>query len=173
MEALAKNMNAVMDAVKAQGIEVKDIQTEYLSLSPAYDWKEGVQIDQGFEASQNLRVKVRDLSKIGTVLSAATSAGANQAGGVSFTIDDPELLQNQARTEAIAKAEAKAKELAKELGVRIVKLQGFSEGGGSVPPVYYERAMMDAGIGGGASPLPVPSGEQDIIMNVTLTYEVR
>jgi uncharacterized protein len=175
MEKLSNDMNAVMEAVKAKGIEEKDIRTESLNLFPAYDWDEGTRVDRGFEASQSLRVKVRDLAKIGDVLTAATSAGANQAGGVNFTIDEPDDLQKEARDEAIEDAKEKAKELANELGVSLGKLRGFNEGGYSPAPMYERAMMMDMGMGGGGGGggMPVPSGEQEVRMNVTLTYEVR
>lgn len=173
MEQLSKSMNAVIEAVKAQGIEAKDIQTESLSLYPAFDWKDGEQIPRGFEANQSLRVKVRDLEKIGSVLSAATAAGANQAGGVSFTIDDPELLQEEARGLAINDAKEKAVALAAKLGVTLGKLKGFNEGGMYNPVPMYEGAMMDRGMGGGGGIVPVPTGEQEIRMSVSLTYEIR
>ena len=174
MEKLSSDMNEVLEAVKAKGIEDKDIRTESLNLFPAYDWDEGTRIDKGFEASQSLRVKVRDLAKIGDVLTAATSAGANQAGGVSFTIDEPEDLQAEAREEAIENAKEKAEELAKELGVSLGKLRGFNEGGYTPAPMYDRAMMMEGiGMGGGGGPIQVPSGEQEVRMNVTLTYEVR
>ena len=166
-------MTAILESVKGKGVEEKDITTESLYLNPVYDWTDAGQIPRGFEASQSLRVKIRDLSKIGDILSAATSAGANQIGGVNFTIDEPETLQAEAREKAIAKAKEKATKLASELGVRLGKLKGFNEGYGATPPMY-ERAMMDSGMGGGGiAPLPVPTGEQEIQVSVTLTYEVR
>ncbi len=173
MEQLSNSMNAVIEAVKKAGIEEKDIRTESLNLYPAFDWKEGEQIPRGFEASQSLLVKVRDLAKIGAVLSAATAGGANQVGGVSFTIDDPEELKRQAREEAIQNSKEKALELAKDLGVKLGKLKGFNEGGFAAPTPFYERSMMDVGMGGGGGVVPVPTGEQEIQMSVTLTYEVR
>lgn len=173
MEKLQRAMNAVIDAVKVKGIEEKDIRTESLWLNPAYDWDDGRQIPRGFEVNQSLRVKIRDLEKIGEVLGAATAAGANQAGGVSFTIDDPEVLRSQAREKAIAQAKEKALVLAEQLGVALAKLKGFNEGFGGIPPPIYARGMMmEAGMGGGGD-LPVPSGEQEITVTVTLTYEVR
>ena len=176
MAALAREMNSVIAAVKGEGIDEKDITTQNLSLRPAYDWKDGERIDRGFEASQNLLVKVRDVSKIGAVLTAATKSGANQAGGVSFTIDDPDELRAQARTEAIADAEAKAKILAEQLGKRVGALRSYSEDGGSMPPAVYRMAMNEAvGIGGGGGDggVPVPSGEQEVRVTVSLSYELN
>ena len=173
MEKLSEDMNAVMEAVKETGVEEKDIRTESLRLFPAYDWNEGMQIPRGFEANQSLRVKVRDLDKVGEVLSAATNAGVNQAGGVSFTIDEPEELQREAREKAIDDAKKKAKELARDLGVTLGDLKGFNEGGSPMPMYRGDYAMMEGGIGGGGGAPPMPAGEQEVQVNVNLTYEVR
>ena len=176
MNVLSAKMTAVIDAVKQQGIEEKDIATQNLSLQPSYDWDEGTRTDRGFEANQSLRVKIRDLTKIGQILTAATSEGANQAGGVSFTIDDPENLQAAAREEAIANASEKAKALAAQLGKQLGKMKGFSEGGGEVPTPYpyaFDTAMMRGGVGGAAEAIPVPSGEQEVVVTVMMTYELQ
>jgi len=174
MGVLSKRMNAVMDAVKQQGVEEKDITTQNLSLQPSYDWGDGKRIDRGFEATQSLRVKIRDLAKIGEVLTAATSAGANQAGGVSFTIDDPENLKASAREKAIINAEEKAQALAVQLGKQLGKLKGFSEGGGDVPmPYRFDSAVMSQGLGGAAEAIPLPAGEQDIVVTVVMSYELQ
>lgn len=175
IKLLADKMQQVIDAVKKDSIEDKDISTDSFSLSPAYDWKDGQQIPRGFEANQSLHVKVRDLDKIGAILSAVTAAGANQIGGVDFTIDDPEKLQAMARGKAITKAEAKAQKLATELGKSLKRLKGFSEGGGYGPPMPYAKANIALDQAGGASmeSVPVPTGEQDITVSVSLTYELR
>lgn len=172
MGKLQRGMNAAFAAVKAQGVEEEDIRTEHVTLSPVYDYTEQGQIFRGFEASQSLRVKVRDLDQVSAVLTAATEAGANQAGGVAFTIDDPEQLRAQARQEAIAEAQEEAGVLADQLGGRLGKLKGFTEGGGFPPPIPFMARAMEAGMGGGGD-LPLPPGEQEITVTVTLTYELR
>ena len=174
LDVLSDRMNAVFAALKDQGIEEKDITTEFLSLNPAYDWQNGVRIDRGFEANQSLRVKIRDLEKVGDVLSVATAAGANQAGGVSFTIDDPEELREAAREKAITNGAEKAEKLAVQLGKKLGKLRGFADGGVPVP-VYGKNIVMESiGIGGGGGgPAPVPSGEQEIRVLVNLSYELK
>ena len=175
MEKLSTSMNAAFDAVKALGIEEKDISTESLYLNPMYDWPNGKQVLRGYEANQSLRVKVRDLDKVSDVLGAATGAGANQAGGVTFTIDDPDVLRAQARQKAIAQAQEKAQVLAKQLGVTLKQLKGFSEGGGSMPPIPMMSRAMDAYGGGGIEEksVPLPAGEQEIQVTVNLSYEVQ
>jgi hypothetical protein len=133
MQTLEKHMSAIIAAVKKQGIEAKDIQTESLWLNPAFDWKDGEQIPRGYEATQSLRVKVRDLEKIGAVLSAATAAGANQVGGINFTIDDPEELRAEARAKAIENAQKKAGTLAGQLGKTLGDLRAFRRAAASLP----------------------------------------
>ena len=172
MTVLSRQMNAVFDAVKKEGIEQKDFTTEQFSLSPVYDWSNNRQTIIGYEASQSLRVKVRDLDKVPDVLSAATNAGANQAGSVNFTIDDPEKAQAEAREEAIENAKEKAQVLARQLGLHLGRITSFNEnGGGYNPPMpMYSRAENMAA--DGAQALPMPSGEQDVNVTVSITYEL-
>lgn len=173
MEKLRKDMDAIFRAVKVLGVDEKDIRTEHFSLNPVYDWTEKGQVFRGFEASQSFQVKVRDLDQVDDVLTAATDSGANQAGNVQFIIDDPEKQRAEAREEAIAEAKEKAKLLAANLGKRLGKLKGFSEGGGGwVQPVMMMRAEK-VGMGGAVPDLPLPAGEEEVRVQVTLTYELR
>jgi uncharacterized protein len=177
MENLKKTMDAVIAAVKAQGIEEKDIRSESFYLNPAYDYSTGRMIPRGFEATQSLSIKVRDLDKVSDVLGAATNAGANQAGNVVFTVDDPEAKRAEARQEAIEEAKKKAKMLADELGVSLGDIVSFSEGYGGYPvPMYYGREAL--GVGGGDADMAknqavqLPVGEQQVDISVSITYEI-
>lgn len=175
IDGVRKNMTSIIAAVKNAGVEEKDISTENFWLSPSYDYQDGRQILRGYSAGQSLRVKVRNLENVGPVLTAATDAGANQAGDVMFSFDNTDALQAKARAMAIAEAKQKAQQLAATLGVSLGKLQGFSEGySGSQPPMLMraDMAMMKTESADQA-PMPVPSGEQDITAQVTLTYELR
>lgn len=176
IENVRKNMDKILSAVKAAGVEEKDISTENFWLSPVYDYTTAGQIPRGFEANQSLRVKVRDLDKVGDVLTAATNAGANQAGGVSFEIDNPDELNAEARAKAIEKAKAKAEVLAESLGMKIVRMTGFTEGGGYAMPVPMMARMDAYGVGGATmeeKAVQLPAGEQEIQSSVTLMYELR
>jgi hypothetical protein len=177
MKMLTEKMTAVINELEAAGVEEKDIRTQYLNLNPAYDWNEGKRVDRGFEATQSLMVKVRDLDKISTVLDVAVKAGANQAGSVGFTIDDPEVLKEQARAEAIEDAKIKAMKLAKDLGVGLGSMQGFWEdaGYGGPQPMMMRAETMDSGGfgGGGMKAPPIPAGEQEVAVNVNITYRIR
>ncbi len=176
-DSIKMRMTKVLDALKALGIEEKDITTENFWLNPVYDYTNGIQNMRGFQANESLSVRLRDLDKVGDALTAATAAGANQAGNVNFSIDNPDSLKAEAREKAIAKAKAKAETLAKSLGMSVGKLIGFSEGGDFVTPPMPMMAKSFDGYGGGAeavmASVPVPAGEQAITVTVTLSFEVR
>jgi uncharacterized protein len=174
VDLLKKHMTSILDAVKKAGVEEKDIATENFWLNPAYDYLNGTQVPRGFEATQTLSVKVRDLDTVGDVLGAATAAGANQAGGITFSIDEPDTLRAQAREKAIDEAKEKAEVLARSLGMHLGRIVGFSEDG-SVPPRPMMMAKtMEYGMGGGGdASLPLPAGQQDIVSTVSITYELR
>ena len=171
---IQRNMEKILAAVKALGIEDKDITTESFYLSPEYDYTTSGQIPRGFQATQTLRVKVRDLDTVGDVLTAAMGAGANQAGGITFSVDKPDEMKAQAREIAIGKAKAKAEVLAKNLGMSLGRMTAFSEDGMYAPPMMTRANYDMAGEGAmNQKSLEIPSGEQEIVSNVTITYELR
>ena len=164
-------MNAIIEKVKSFSVAAEDIKTSNYSIYPQYDYVNGRQIERGYMVTQNIDVKVRNLDKIGEILAAVGDLGANQVGGVSFTIDEPEDLRQQARLKALEAAKKKAQALADASGVKLGKVVGFSENEGYVPsPMYYAKdAAM--GMGGGGTP-SIQSGSQDVIVNVTVLYEI-
>jgi len=166
-------MNAIIAKIKSLGVADEDIKTTNYSIYPQYDWIDNRQVERGFQVSQNVEVKVRDLAKIPDVLTAAGELGANQVGGVTFTIDDPEELRQQARLKGLEAAKTKAQALADAAGVKLGKVVGFSEGAGYTPsPMFYAKdAAMGLGGGGGAAP-SIESGSQDVIVNVSVVYEI-
>ena len=145
MQKLERDMSAVLAAVKELGIEEKDIRTQQLYLSPMYDWNDGKQTLRGYEANQQLTLKVRDLDKVGELLVKVADKGTNQIGGVIFTIDNPDAFR--ARAEAGDRGGAsQSPRSCPDLGMKLGKLKGFSEGGDYIPPMPYTR-----GIGGGVA----------------------
>lgn len=177
MESLKEDMDDVIAAIKEQGIAEKDIRTQSFNLRPVYDYNEGRQIPRGYEANQNLQIKVRDLDKVSDVLGAATNAGANQSGGVQFTVDEPESKREEARAEAIAEAQEKARVLADQLGVSLGRVMNFSEHGGGRPPqpMHMDSAVM--GRGGmeemQEKAVQLPAGEHELTVQVSITYELK
>ncbi len=187
-EMATEKSNDIVDYLKEQGIEDKDIQTADYSVYPEYEYETrvcapneycvpGRQNLVGYQVSQTLTVKVRDTEQAGDLLTGVGSRGASQVSGLSFTIDDEDALQNEARDEAIAKAKEKAEALADSLGVKIVRVVGFSENGSYPPTPYaYGRggAAMDMAVAQEAKVAPaLPTGENKIYSNVTVTYEIR
>lgn len=182
MKDNTEKMNAIINAMKESGTDEKDLKTLNFAIYPRYEWQkeisyyypEGRRILVGYEISQSLQVKIRDLSKAGEIIEKAVSSGANQVGDLQFTIDDSDKLKKEAREEAIKEAKTKAKELAKQLGVRLSKITAFSESG-AYP--YYDFATMESsakgvGMGGGSVP-QMETGENKISVSVTITYEIR
>jgi hypothetical protein len=183
-DALAENtqkMNAVIEAVKAQGVEDKDLKTVSFNIYPKYEWynantcltpcPNGRQVLVGYEVSQSLQVKIRDLTKVGAVIETAAQEGANQISGLQFTIDNEDALQKEAREKAILEARTKAKELAKELDVRLGRVTNFSEA--SSYPYYYRTEAAIPSAKGGGDGLAIETGENKIEVSVTITYEIR
>lgn len=177
-EALSQNtekMNAVIDGVKKIGVEEKDLKTINFSIYPRYEWPsqndpyQGERILAGYEITQSLEVKIRNLEKVGEIIQAATGAGANESGSLQFQIENQDEIKNQARAEAIKKAKAKAKDLASQLGVGLGKIMYFDESGANP---YYYSAEKTTNMGGGESP-QIETGENKIEVTVTITYEIR
>jgi hypothetical protein len=177
-----ENMNKVIAAIKAQGVEDKDIKTTDFSIYPRYEYikseiysssyPEGSRELVGYEMNQTVEVKIRDLAKVGDIMQSATDAGANQIGSLQFTIDDKDSIKAQAREEAIQNAKAKAEELASQLGVKLGRIISFNESGTN--PSYYSydlKASESSGLGGAAP--QIETGENKTEMTVTIVYELR
>lgn len=170
MELLTQRMDAVLNKLGELGIERKDMSTTGLSLYPAYDWIDGEQIAKGFEASENVVVTVRDITKVGQSISVATKAGANQVMGVRFYLKDTTALRREARTTAITRAKEDALQLAADMDVTLGDLAEINEQvSGMTNPMYYRGE----GYGGGGGEVPVPAGEQELVVSVALTYQLR
>lgn len=174
LDGLAKKFQGIVAAVKSQGIKDEDVKTSNFSIQPVYDFADGRQTIRGFEATESLEVKIRDLDKIGDVLAKTTAEGVNQAGGISFEIDDQDQARDQAEEEAIKDARENAERLVKTLGVRLGRVKAYAV---SSPPPFpsplYARAELEGAPGGDQGVPPVPPGTEDIVVTVTVTYELR
>ncbi len=143
----AEEMAKVMQAIKAAGIAEKDIQTSGVNLSPQYRYVENENPKiTGYQASNTVNLKVRDIAKLGKVLDALAASGSNQINGPSFEIDQPEPVYDEARLAALKKAQGRADTYAKALGLRVRRIVSISEGGGGgARPMPMVRSMaMDA-----------------------------
>jgi len=163
-------MNALIAELKNMGIDASDLQTTDYTIYPKYEYSEGRSDIVGYQVSQSVRVKIRDLSKISAVLGAAGTAGANQVSGVQFSIDDPDSLKEQARLEALADAKTKAQNIAAALGVSLGKVVGFGED--TYTPVASKYYGFAEGLGGGSDVPQVEAGSLNITSNVSVTFEI-
>jgi len=180
-----RKTNEIIAYLKDAGVEERDIKTTNYNVYPRYEYREtstngivrpgGERVLVGFEVSQSLTVKVRDTEKAGEILSGVGSRGVSNVSGLSFTIDDEDELKADAREMAIDDAKEKAEALARDLGVDLVRIVGFSEGGAGYPEPFYARAetlAFDSALGSATAP-DLPVGENKIVSNVTITYEIR
>ncbi len=167
--------NAIDDFLKKQDIEEKDIKTSGYNISPQYKYPPygGQPTISGYQVSQSYEIKVRDLDKISTVLSGLVTAGANEVNNLGLQIENPEELKSEARQMAIDDAKKKAKELEKQVGVRLGKIVNFSEGlnGYPVPMMYASDKAY--GMGGGGPEPTISLGENDVVVDVTITYQIK
>ena len=183
LRQLNDKVSKVVAAVQAAGIAATDIDTQNYSLYPQYAYINGSSIPSGYSANQQLSVKVRKLgdsnANVSSVVAAATGAGANQVLGVTFDVSNLEALKQQARVQAIADAKAKAGVQAQAAGVSLGDIMGWWENVVQVPgPQNYGTGLADgkggAGMGGGAPTSPtVPSGSQEVIIEVSLNYRIN
>lgn len=125
----------------------------------------------GYQVNQSFEVKVRNLDKVSGILDGLVSAGANQVNNLGFQIDEPDKLKSEARALAIADAKKKADDLKNQLGIRLGRIVNFSENSGGWPgPIYMMEAKTADGRGSGPS---LPTGENEITINVTITYQIK
>lgn len=167
-----KVMDQISSELKKIGVADKDLQSNY-TIYPNYNYtqQKGQEL-VGYQVSNQLTIKIRDLAKIPSILSLAGKYGATEVGGLNFTIDDPENLKADARSKALVDARSKARDLAQKLGVRIGSVVAYNEfEGGTGGPIYAMKSLdSNAGLGGG--PEVVSSGSRNVEMNVSVTYEI-
>jgi uncharacterized protein YggE len=179
--------NAIIAYLKGAGVEEKDIKTVNYNVNPKYEWEQsascssgycppGKQTLVGFEVWQMIEVKVQDPKKAGELLTGVGGRGASEVSGLSFTIEDEDELKAEAREMAITEAREKAEALADQLGVKVVRVVGFYEDAYGSPSPYYGKGgiAMDAALSvREATPPELPTGENKIMSNVNVTYEIR
>ena len=174
MRINAREMNAVIDRIKALGIKDKDIQTTGINLSAQYDYDQSTsrQVFRGYQASNRVNVTLREVPRAGEVLDALVAAGATDINGPNFSLDDDTGARAQARKAALEKARAQAEEYARWSGFSGVRLLEINESVAAGPPMPYaqsaERKMMDVS----AAPTPVEPGLVGTMVSLTVKFEM-
>ena len=178
----------VTDFLAKQSIADKDIKTTSYNIYPQYSYTRPVIYQSGsgaslppdysgqpkitgYQVSQSFQVKVRNFDKLSGIVDGLVSVGVNNVNNLGFSVENPEKLKSEARAKAIADAKKKASELKDQVGIRLSKIVNFSENTGGYPgPIMYEAK----GLGGGSADGPsLPSGENEITINVTITYQIK
>ncbi|QUL39151.1 SIMPL domain-containing protein [Erythrobacter sp. JK5] len=174
MRLNAIEMRRVIDRIKALGIDEKDIQTSGINLNARYDYNRAAQRNEfrGYQVSNRVNVKLREIEATGAVLDALVAAGATDLGGPSFSIENDEAAKAQARQRAVEKARAQAESYAAMLGyaaVRVLAIDETIRGGAPMQQVALRDAMVAEAE---AAPPPVQPGMISTGVAITITYEL-
>jgi len=176
-----ERMTAVMDAVTAAGIAPEDIRTVNYQMwletdaepRPEPTTSSGTVTTtstvERYHVLNQVRLTVRDLEALGTVLQDALSTGANSAADISFAVEDPTALQREARDAAIANAKAKADQLASGLGATIGSVYAISEYSSGPQPVYAARDVYGTAA---SNAVPVSSGTLSVSVDIQVSFEI-
>ena len=195
MSANSRQMDAVIAALRRAGIAERDIQTSAINLSPRYNNPEQeAQIRArmnrepyvspanpeppriiGYDARNNVQVRVRQLASMGKIIDTLVSVGANEVNGPNFTLDEPRAAQDEARVQAITTGRQRAELYARAAGMRVARIVSISEGHG-YHPVQQIMVTGSRAMGAGAPPPPPPPpvapGELEIGVTVSMQFEL-
>lgn len=169
----AARMERVRAALKRAGIADRDIQTSSINLNPDYRYDNNQPpVLTGYQASNNVSIRFRDIRSSGKVLDALVAEGANQINGPSLTIDKPEAATDEARAKAIAVGRARAELYARSLGMRVTRLLSVSESGGYSRPMPYaaDAVMVTAAR---VAKTEIDPGSQDIQVTLSMSFELQ
>lgn len=171
MRANAQEMNSVVDRIKALGVPERDIQTTGISLGAMYDYNQQTQrqVFRGYQASNRVSVKLRDIDRTGEVLDALVAAGATDLSGPDWSLDDDTAARAQARRQAFETARGQALEYARAAGYADIRLLEISEMIASQPPMPYLRAVSAEAADAST---PVQPGMVQAGVTVRVTYEM-
>jgi hypothetical protein len=171
-EAAAANAaltQKVMDAVRRQGVAEKDMQTSNFSVQPRYENRPNREpVIVGYQVSNQVRVTVRDLNKVGQVIDTGLDAGANNIYGLNFALEERARYTTDALTGAVREARRKAETLAAAAGVRLQGIVQLVEDGAARVPILQDRMEMSMA----RAATPVAPGEITVTASVTVVYAI-
>lgn len=167
MDTLGEKSTALVDTLTAVGVAAEDIQTSGLNLWPQYG-DDGVVIN-GYQASTNLTVRVREIARVGEIIDAAAGFVGEEftLGGISFSYDDPESVLQEARVAAFENARTRAEQYADAAGVTVGEVVRIVEPTAD-PVVPYATEMAADSAGGGR--VAIQPGTQDLTVDVTVVF---
>jgi uncharacterized protein len=172
MSQNAERMARTIAALKQAGVADRDIQTSSISLNPQYRYAQNLPpAITGYQASNQVSVRFRDIKRAGAILDALVAVGANQINGPSFGVDKPEAALDEARTAAMAKARARAELYARAAGLGVKRILAISESASAPPP--YPMPVMQAARAEKAADTAIEAGEQRLAVTVSVSFELQ
>jgi uncharacterized protein YggE len=175
LDGNSKAMSGILAALKAGGIAAKDLQTSDFSIQPQYvypDNNDGGQkppVLTGYQVSNMLTVRVRDLAKLGAVVDQTVTLGVNQGGEIRFVNDNPDKALEAARISAVKAAFAKARTIADAAGVKLGRVVEINENSSQPEPQPLMRASMAKQA---EDAVPVAAGENRYSVSVGVTFAI-
>ncbi len=173
-QAMADNaaaMARVMAALRKAGVAPRDLATATVQLQPQYRYVENLApAVTGYQATNSVSVRFRDIARSGAILDALVGVGANQIDGPSLSVAEPDAALDEARAAAVKRAQARAELYARAAGLRVVRLisiaeAGQNDGGPDRPPVMMMRmAKADS------APTEIAPGEKEITASVQVRF---
>lgn len=165
----------VTEALKNAGIKPEDIKTVNYSINPDYTYEPNQPPKlNGYQITNSLQVTIRDVSKTGAIIDAASAAGANQINGITYTVENNTEALKQARAAAVNDAKAKADQLAAAGGIKVgsvVNMVESAQGNEPVPMVANGVKAADSAAAG-AAPTQIEAGQLKVVVNVQVTYGI-
>ena len=171
-------MDEIMKALTDSGVMEKDIQTQYFSIRQRTKWdrEKEEEIITGYQVTNMVVAKIRDIDKVGAVIDAVVKAGGDlvRIDSIDFSVDDPSVYYEEAREKAMADAKARADHLAELAGVTLGKPTYVSEGVQQpiYKRVYYEQAGAPVPAPAPAPPPPISLGEMKVSITVQVGYSI-
>jgi uncharacterized protein YggE len=168
----ANRMSAVLSALKRAGIQPRDIATANVSLQPQYRYEDNKPpVITGYQATNTVSIRFRDIAKSGQILDALVAQGANQIDGPNLSLDHPDAARDVARVDAVNRAQARAQLYAKPAGLSVSRILTIAEGGeiaGPPPPMpVYRMAAAKA------ADTQVMPGESDVTVTITVRFLLK
>lgn len=167
----AQRMTRVIAALKQAGIADRDIQTANIALSPQYRYQDGkAPVITGYQASNSVAVRFRDIDKAGAILDTLVGQGANQIDGPNLSIDKPEAALDEARIDAMKIARARAELYAQAAGLKVKRIVAISEQQEMGRPIPMPMMRMQAA---DSAESKIAAGEQSVGVTLSVRFELQ
>ena len=167
----AQRMTRVITALKQAGVADRDIQTANIALSPQYRYQDGkAPVITGYQASNNVAVRFRDIDKAGAILDTLVGQGANQIDGPNLSIDKPEAALDEARIDAMKIARARAELYAQAAGLKVKRIVAISEQQDMGRPIPMPVMRMQAA---DSAESKIAAGEQSVGVTLSVRFELQ